>query len=339
MKKTTILDIARMANISPSSVSRVINDITGVKPETRRLVMEIINQTGYQLNPPANGLGKRKINVVGLIIGDVRNPFYADIMYYIQKILQHSGYHTIFFNSEYNNKKEIECLTVVKQIGFSGVIMITALQSTELSEVIDKFPCPVVLLNRLIENYNGSVVVLDNFQAGYMVTKHLIELGHPNIAFLAGPMNSTSSSQRVKGYLQALVNYSIPFKDDYIIQGDLTMDTGYQIARNIIPRINTFPSAIICGNDLMAIGFLNCCKEHNIHIPEDFSIAGFDDIFISRFQGIELTTIRQPTMKMAKKATELLLSKMKDPASPNQRIILEPELIIRRTTAMYHKPG
>lgn len=336
-KKITILDIARLANVSPSSVSRVVNGIPGVKPATRKLVMNIISETGYQPNTLASGLSKGKINIVGLILGDVRNPFYSDMTYYVQKSLQQAGYQAMLFDSEYNSKVELECLALSKQLGFSGVIMITAMDSQELKRTIDSLSFPVILLNRTIENFDGSFVILDNFQAGYIITKHLIELGHPSIGFLAGPKNSTSSSLRVQGYKQALVNYAIPYKDEYVIQGDLTMEKGYRVACNLIPRLDSFPSAIICGNDLMAIGFLNACHEHGVPVPERISVAGFDDINISSLLGIELTTIRQPSSEMGMKAAELMLAKIQDKDAPNQRIILDPELILRKTTAPFTK--
>lgn len=331
-KKLTISDIANLAGVSPASVSRVINGLPGVKPSIRKSIHSIIEETGYQPSTLASGLSRGKIKIIGLILGDIRNPFYADVTYYVQKQLQKYGFSTMLFSSEYDASKELEYISLANRLRFSGIIMISALNSEELNSAIENLSCPVVLLNRTIEKYQGCTVVMNNLRAGYILTEHLIELGHTSIAFLTGPLNSVASSNRVIGFRQALADHGIEINEEFVSVGDLKQDTGFKYGTQIIQRLDTFASAIICGNDSMAIGFLDACQSNGIKVPEDISVAGFDDISVSRLQCINLTTIRQPTEAMATRAVDLILYKINNPEGINQHVMLEPELIVRNST-------
>ncbi len=322
MKKYSIIEIAKLAEVSPASVSRVMNGLPGVKKENRNRILKIIEETGYQPNSIASSLSRGKTNIVGVILGDIRNPFYSDIAYNIQKSLEQANYQLMLFNSEYDENKELEYVMLSKDFSFAGIIMISALNSEVLNRSLCDLDCPVVLLNRSIENFNGSVVLLDNFSAGYSIARYLIELGHQNIAFLAGPKNSSASSARLKGFKEAMLYYSLPFKEEFIYQGDLKMESGYQVGLSMFSTHSDIPSAIICGNDLMAIGFLDACKEKGIQVPEQISITGFDDIDFAKIKGIDLTTVRQPPNEMGTKAVEFLLEKIKDKTAPNMRYII-----------------
>lgn len=332
MNNLTITDIAHLAGVSPATVSRVINKRPGVKNNIRKRVNEIIAEKGYVPSTLASGLSRGQTNIIGLILGDIRNPFYADLTYFAQKQLQNYGYNAMLFDSEYNSDKELECLIIANQLRFSGIIMTSALDSIDLIHTIDNLLCPVVLLNRTIENFNGSTVEMDNALAGYILTKHLIDLGHSSIAFLTGPKNSSSSSNRVLGFYKAMKEYRLPIIRDNIITGDLTQKTGYQVGLDIISNFHNYPSAIICGNDLMAIGLIDACLRNGIRVPEDISVAGFDDIKVSQLININLTTIKQPSSNMAIAAVDLILEKINDTECPNQHIVLEPELIVRGST-------
>jgi len=335
-KEYTIQDIARLAGVSASSVSRVINEIPGVNPTKRKLILKIIKDTGYYPNSLASALVKGKTNIVGLILGDIRNPFYAYLTNCVQKSLQEKGYIVMLFNSEYNGLMESECLSVAKRLGFAGIIMITAMNDKNLLDNINSLSCPVVLLNRTVKNFEGSAVVLDNFQAGYIAAMHLIDLGHSKIAFVSGPESSSSSESRLLGFRQAMQNCALPVNEDYIFEGDLTYEYGYDFADTYTSKLSKLPAAVICGNDLMAIGFLNRCAEKGIRVPEDISIMGFDDIFISDFAKINLTTITQPITKMGSQAVKLLLEKIQNPGRKGKQIVYKPELIKRGTTGPYH---
>ena len=340
MKNFSVKRIAQMTNSSPASVSRVINGQPGVKPETRSQILAYLQSINYPLQdnnrtvtPAAAHPTSKNLKSVALIIGDVRNPFYADITFHVQQRLNEAGYQVVLFNSEYNDEKEVDYLETSIHANFAGIIVATALETVEFNAIVEQSSCPIVLINRTVEGFSGSSVLLDNFQAGYTATKHLIELGHHRIAFVAGPVHSSTSQQRVQGYLQALENYALRAYPNDIIPGDLTLEAGYRAGRQLLKTPGSAVTGVICGNDMMAIGLIEACQELKVQIPEDLSIVGFDDIAISRLKSINLTTMRQPVEKMAQRTAEMMLRRITDPHWTAQRMILESELIIRGTTS------
>lgn len=333
--KYTISDVAKMLGVSRSTVSKAMNNAPGVGPEVRKRIIDFVEEIGYKPNTLARGLSRGRINIVALILGDVRNPFYSDLAFYIQKILNENGYMVMVFNSEYEEKKEIEFIKLTEQFNFAGLILITA-QSNDLKYALMKVEVPVVLVNRTFDDFTGDVVILDNFQAGYMATMHLMELGHTRIGFVAGHATSSSVSQRLQGYMQVLKNYHLPYKEDDVILRDLSFETGYNIAKEIIDDIRNKPSAFVIANDMSALGFMDCCKQYGVKIPEVLSIVSFDDIIFSSLKDIELTTVSQHVKEMSENTARLMLRKLKDPKAVSERVILEPTLIIRNTTCAYN---
>lgn len=333
--KYTISDVANMLGVSRSTVSKAINNAPGVGPEVRKKILDFVDEIGYRPNTLARGLSKGRINIVALIVGDVRNPFYSDLSFYIQKALNENGYMVMVFNTEYEEKKEIEFINLTERFNFAGLILISA-QSSDLKDVLKVIKVPVVLVNRTFDDFDGDAVFLDNFQGGYMAAMHLMELGHKRIGFVAGHVSSSSVRQRLNGYLQVLKNYYLPQSDDDIRMGDLKMETGYNIAQEIIKDIKNQPSAFILANDITALGFMQCCKENNVKIPEMISIVSFDDIIYASLKDIELTTVSQHVKEMGEQAARLMLKKLDDPSSKSEITILEPSLVVRKTTGPYN---
>ncbi len=335
-EKYTISDVAKIAGVSRSTVSRVLNDQPGVGAELRKKVLACIEEIGFKPNTLAKSLIKGHINIVALVFGDVRNPFYAELAFYIQKILNDNGYMVMAFNSEYDMKKEIEYIKMAVQFNFAGLILLTT-QTQEMKETLQNVQLPVVLVNRTFDTFHGDTVSLDNFQAGYMATKHLISLGHSSFAFLAGPMNSSSVKQRYNGFLQAQNSYQIPFDPEkHVFSGNLKMETGYELAKKYVAHLRELPSAVVISNDLMAIGFIDYCQKNHVDIPGMLSIISFDNINLSDLHAIGLTTISQKAKQMSEYAAKLFLRRIQEPDAPPEHILIEPELIVRKTTSTYN---
>ena len=233
--KYGISDVAEMLGVSKSTVSRVINGNEGVGPELRKKVMDFINEIGYQPNTIAQSLSKGRMNIVALILGDIRNPFYADLTFNIQRILNDNGYMVMVLNSEYNIDRELEFLKLTEQFNFAGLILITA-QEKAIEERLKNMEMPKVLVNRILPYYTGDSVLIDNFQAGYQATMHLIELGHRHIGFIKGPGVSSASSQRFAGYRQVLENYGFSFDEKCVFESDLKLETGRALAQTNRPE-------------------------------------------------------------------------------------------------------
>ncbi|MDK2798486.1 MAG: LacI family transcriptional regulator [Clostridiales bacterium] len=331
MKKITISDIAKIAGVSRSTVSRVLTNNPNVNPKTREKVRKVIDNYNYSPNSLARGLALGKINVIALIIGDIRNPYYAELTWVIENILNQNGYMVVLCDSEYDIEKEELYLKAAKQYGFAGVIMTSAMESDNLNALLKSMNCPVLLLNRYIKAFEGDVVILDNFAAGYIATRHLIELGHTEIGFLTGPVNSSSSMERFNGYKHALEVFDFEYHEDFITHGDLKMETGHKYGLSLLKKSNR-PTAVLAGNDLMAIGIMEAYKANGMTIPDHLSIVGFDDIPIASIASINLTTIRQPFNKLGNIVSDLILKRINNETSEYKKIIVNPELIVRGTT-------
>lgn len=331
--KLTISDIAKKAGVSRSTVSRVLTNNPNVNDETRAKIKSVIEESEYQPSSIARGLSLGRVNIIALIIEDIRNPFYSELTWVIERILSKNGYIVVLCDTEYNPEKEILYLKTAKQYGFAGVVMISAMESSSLISILGSIDCPVVLLNRYLKAFEGDVVVTDNFQGGYLATRHLIELGHNKIGMLTGPLDFSTHSDRHRGYKSALEAFNIDYREEYVVQSDLKMQGGYEYGLSLLEMGKNRPTAVFASNDLMAIGIMEAFKKNGLSVPEGLSIIGFDDIPIASTVGINLTTIRHPYNEIGEKAVELILTKINRKDEQNKKVIFSPKLIIRGSTS------
>lgn len=333
----TISEVAKMLGVSPSTVSRAMNDAPGVSDAVKQKVLAFVDEIGYRPNTIAQSLSRGRSNMVALILGDIRNPFYADLAFGIQKYLDNRGFIVTTFNSEYSYQKELQFMQYAQQYNYAGVILVTV-NSEEASKYLEKSDFPILLVNRVTQNYKGPLVVLDNFQAGYIAARHLINLGHKRIGFFSGHhKSSTASHQRFLGYKQALDNYQLEYNKDYcMFDLDWRMESGYNAAEKFFSSKNALrPSALLLANDLMALGFMDYCGKHDISIPDELSLISFDDIAYSSLAQIQLTTVSQHVGQMSETAGELMYELLTEPPKSPKRVILEPTLVERNTTKAY----
>lgn len=339
----TISQVAKMLGVSPSTVSRAMNNAPGVSDSVRKEILDFIDEIGYRPNTVAQSLSRGRSNMVALILGDIRNPFYADLAFGIQKALDSHGFIVTTFNSEYDYDKEQQFIQFARQYNYSGIILVTV-NSEEADKYLAHLDLPVLLVNRITKHYTGPLVVTDNFQAGYIAARHLINLGHRKIGFLAGQhKSSTASAQRFQGYRQALDNYQLEYHEEYcLFDLDWRMNTGYNAAQTIFSskkkKNASFPSAFLIANDLLALGFMDYCGDKAIRIPEDISIVSFDNIAYADLHQIQLTTVSQHVETMSLEAANLMLQLLTNPPKEPKRVIIEPTLIVRNTTGPYQEP-
>lgn len=326
----TIGDVAKMLGVSRASVSRALNDVPGVGDELRERIKAFAKEIGYTPNPLAKSLSTGRMDIIGLVFGDVRNPFYAELTFYIQKAFEECGYTVMIFNSEYDVEKEIKFLEMAKQFRLAGLVLFTAQSNMERAK-FDELDIPIVFVNRSLELMNYDSVLLDNFKAGYIAAMHLIELGHKRIGFIRGHVKSSASVQRFEGFCQALKTFYLPLEQEDIIEGDLKMSKGYELASEFWNR-ESRPSALVIANDMTALGFLDRCKELGVDIPKQLSVVSFDNIVFSNLKGIELTSVSQHVKEMGEKAVRLMIRRIENPQAEYERLILEPTLIVRNTT-------
>lgn len=333
MNKQTIVDIANLSGFSRATVSRVINGDINVKDSTRLAIENLITEVGYKPSTIARGLAKGHVDIFALILGDVRNPFFSDITYWVQNIMQERGYMVALFNSDFDADIEVSHMKALSDMNIAGIMLISSIVEKKHLLQLEKINIPIVTLHRQLRGIKSDSVMQDNFQASYMLTKHFIGLGHKRIAFLMGPSNSTSSIKRFEGYKQALLDGDITFDPSVVYKGDFKLETGFNIGLDYLVHLDRMPRGMICGNDYMAIGFLDACRLKGIKVPEEISIAGFDDIEIASLNSIQLTTVHHDIYEMCKSACDIMIDRVKNPTIAFKNIVYNPKLVIRNTTS------
>jgi LacI family transcriptional regulator len=328
--QVTIKDIAKTTGVSYATVSRALNGRSGVKENTRKLILEEAKKMGYQPNAIARGLVLKYTHTLALVIPDITNPFFPEIARGVEDAASLLGYSIFLCNTNWDVEKEKQYLKMLQEKRVDGVILHPAFGVEE--EYYNDFNIPIVLLNRIPSMGNYSSIEVDNVRGGFLAAKHLIEAGYKKLAFIGGSESSFSNSERQVGFKLALNKYKLKVDESLMLSGSFKSKSGYDNLLKLIKSDN-IPDAVFAGNDLIALGILHCAQEQGLRVPEDLGIIGFDDIPYADLPQVQLTTIAQPKYQMGKYAIELLLKELNDKTKREiKRIILEPELIIRKTT-------
>lgn len=339
-KKLTIADIAHAAGVSRATVSRVLANATSVKPETKDAVNQVIRDLSY--SPTA--LSKKAschfsdCHIVSVIIPSILNPFWGAFTSHIQKALLERGYAPCLYETYFDPDHEKKCVTHIRSSSSAAVIAVSTLSNSEIAEVYSPLNCSITFLDRALEGSSFNSVIQDNFQAGYLATRHLLELGHHKIAFIAGPKESYSSMNRVSGYFAALKNSFIPIDEDLVEYGEMSLKRGIDAGKHFCKNHANRPHALVIANDETAIGFIDQCRASGLHIPEDVSIVSFDDTQFANLHSFNLTSVHQPIDEMALASVEVALCHIgTDTKESERRILLQPNLIIRGTSTAFHE--
>ncbi len=336
----TIKDVAKQAGVSYATVSRALNNKSVVKSETRKNILNIARELNYRPNAIARGLVKKRTYSIGLIIPDITNPFFPEVASGVEDRANESGYSVFLCNTNWERNREIRYIYLLFEKRVDGIIIAPVSNSKKVDcfkGVLNK-DIPVVYLSNTPQDGEYNSVIIDNVRGAFLATKHLIESGYKEIGFIGAPDESLSIDERLEGYKLAFKEYGMEINNKYIKFGDFKQETGYKIIKRMITEGN-YPNAILAENDLLALGVMQGVKDMGLIIPEDVAVVGFDDIRLASFPEIQLTTVYQPKYKIGKIAIEILLEEIekKDEAKVNintinKRIVLEPDLIIRKSS-------
>ncbi len=331
-----IRDIARIAGVGVSTVSRVINNHPDVKEQTRERVLEIIRENNYIPNNSARNLKKNNTKNIGVLIKGVFNPFFSEMLDLISKRISKAGYSMILEHHDYLSDDEMSNLiSIIKEKRLQGVICLGGNFTEVKNDDFDEINVPVVLtsINHKYgkELSNFSSVSIDNEKSAYSATKYLIDCGHKNIAIILGDEYDIGISyRREAGYLKALNDNGIQFNKEYKILGNYNYRGAYDKTIKFLEDHNEV-TAIFAISDIMAVGCAKAIKDKGLVVGKDISIMGFDGMDISEFYNPTITTVIQPKVEMAKISVDLLLDLMAN-KTENKHIILNTELIIREST-------
>jgi LacI family transcriptional regulator len=329
-KYVTIRDIAERAGVSINTVSRALNNKPDISEETRRKILKIAQELGYVKNATASSLRSKQTNIVGVIIADSANPFYAEVLKGIEAASRKYGYQIMLMNTERIYENEEKAIEVLLQRRVDG-LLITPVQdkSDDIRALIER-KVPFVIVGRHFEELEVDEIHSDEVKGGYLATRHLIERGRKNIIMISGYLFKSAAYMRLEGYRKALKEYGIPFSEKMIIETDIDIESGYRAMREAIEKGLEF-DAVFCYNDLLAFGAIKALKECGYRIPEDVAVVGYDDIVYSSFVCPSLTTVRIKKFEMGFEAFRMLLQRLKGRRKRRKRVILDVELVVRES--------
>jgi DNA-binding LacI/PurR family transcriptional regulator len=329
--KTTIYDVAKKAGVSIATVSKVINNTGNMRPATRRRVTDVMEEMNYYPSVMASALTGKRTQTLGLLVPDISNPFFSEMARMIEDRAHEKGMSVIMCSTDEDPEKEKKYLQLLQRKQVDGFIVASSFHDKSLLHGLMKNKVPFVMLTQDDASLDVSKVSVDDYKGGYEATSYLMENGHRNIAIFAE--HAHSSKIRIYGCREAFEMHGIECREENIFQMTGTISSGRKFFREIFSRKEAeFPTAIFACNDLIAIGIIQEAKEQGIRIPEDLSLIGFDNTILASTTVPGLTTVAQPIEAMGKRIVDVLIDEIKEGASMKERVLFNPELIIRGTT-------
>lgn len=325
-------DVAELAGVSISTVSRVVNKTVSVDKETRRLVEEAIRATGYRPNLLATGLRSRSGKLIGLAVPEIAHHSFELFIQYTEEYVRANEYGLILGDTKNDPETEATFIDNLIRRSVDGIIFIRVSDESRALEMLDSTSIPYVVLDRGATSANAPTVVMDNVAAGKLAAKYLLSLGHRRCACLTGPLNVPLCRERLSGFVETIETAGIEYTQEWTFEGDFKFQTGVEMAKQVT-KITPRVTAVWAQNDLMGIGLISGLFDQGWSVPADLSVVGVDDITTCRMIRPRLTTVRQPFQAMCKAAVDLLLRQRQVGNPVPERIVLPTELVIRESTA------
>ncbi|MEG0711210.1 MAG: LacI family DNA-binding transcriptional regulator [Niameybacter sp.] len=326
----TIKDVAKRAQVSVATVSRVLNHDQRVKPETKEAVEKVIDELGYSPNLLGRNLRRSSTYNILVLLPTISNQFYSAIIKGIREEMTTLGYNVMIGITDLDVNVEMKHIQLLENKLVDGIIFFTPqIDSVTLTKFGQMYP--VIQCSEYVEGAKLSLVSIDNKQAAYDATKYLIQLGNKHIALVTSEKSYTSSKLREEGFREALREHQIPINEELIYYADYTPHSGIEAAKALLLKRQP-PTAIFTISDSLAICVIQGLKACGKKVGEDIDVIGFDNTFISKFYEPTITTVSQPRLEMGKQAARLLLNKIQNIGSENETIFLPHELMIREST-------
>ncbi len=334
MARVTIRDVANKAGVSTTTVSHVVNETRFVEETTRIRVQEVIQELGYKVNVAARSLRAGKTQTLGLVIPDASNLFFAEFSRKIEDFGFKAGYNVIICNTDNKSDKESAYLEALVSKQVDGVIFISSGGDVNHLRTLAENEIPVVIADRELPMDLADVVLLDNEQAGFDITNHLLTLNHREIACITGPSNFSPSRQRLTGFVRAHKEWGVSYHPELITFGKFSLTSGFTSFDQIWQQ-DLKPTALFVFSDMMAIGAMKNAHSKGVRVPEDLSVVGFDNIELASACVPSLTTYEQPVEAMAETIVDLMLDRIKNKSMRARKVMFRGSLIIRESTGSY----
>jgi LacI family transcriptional regulator len=336
----TVTDVAHAARVSRATVSRVLNRYPHVRPAVRARVERAMQALGYRPDEVARSLARRETRTLGLVVADITNPFYAETARAIVETARDHGYNVVLCNTDNRPALQEEYVEVLRQRRVDGIILGSVFLADPVAEGLIAAGYPCLMFNRRLRARRGNFIVLDNVRASRDLTRHLLGLGHRRIGFVGGLRNVSTAADRLRGYRMAVRAAGFPEDAGLVRSGSFAAE-GARLAAGGLLKLDDRPTAIVAGNDLMALGAIRAAGEAGLQVPGGVAVVGFDDIEIAGHPAIQLTTMAQQKAEMGRLAALGMLDIIRDPRRfarlPLQQV-LAPTLIVRRTCGALAEP-
>jgi len=328
----TIKDVAKLAGVSVATVSRVINNSPKASDASRQAVFSAMEELQYHPNANARALAQQSTETLGLVVGDVSDPFFGAVVKAVDEIAWQTGNFLLIGNGYHNEEKErLAIEQLMRHRCAALVVHAKKIPDEELEKLMQQMP-GMVLINRSLPAFQQRCIALDDRYGAWLATRHLIQQGHDQIAFICSTHTISDAEERLQGYYDALREHSLPCNDRLVAFGEPDEVGGEQAMTELLGRGKNF-TAVACYNDSMAAGALAVLSDNGIRVPEEMSLIGFDDVLVSRYVRPRLTTVRYPIVTMAQQAAELALALANNQPLPEVTNTFNPTLVRRHSVS------
>jgi len=330
MGRTTIEDISKITGFSIKTISRVINQESGVREKTREKILKIIEEYNYSPNIFAKNLKENKSYSIGLIVHNITNPYMPQLIETIEREISTTRYNILLSISDINEKSKRNCIRTMIDKMVDGIIMTNVYKENYSDlEYLKKIGIPLVFVLNRLPNFECDYVGADFYFGSIKMMQYLFSIGLKKIAFITGSPDNISNLERLKAYKDFLLGHGIPYDDSLVETGNFKYEGGFDAFNKLISN-NDDIEAIFCVNDFTALGAMNAAKKAKFKVPEDIMIVGFNDMQFASHSNIKLTTMRIPILKMARTAVEILFDQINGGKQTCKKVILKPELVVRQ---------
>ena len=326
----TIKDVARLAGVSVATVSRVINDSPKASESSRLAVKNAMETLNYHPNANARALAQQSTETVGLVVGDVSDPFFGAMVKAVEQVASATGNFLLIGNGYHNEQKERKAIEqLIRHRCGALVVHAKMIPDDDLISLMKQMP-GMVLINRIVPGYEQRCVALDDRYGAWLATRHLIQQGHTRIGYLCSNHAISDADDRLQGYYDALKEHDLPCNERLVTFAEPDESGGEQAMTELLGRGKNF-TAVACYNDSMAAGAMGVLNDNGIDVPQEISLIGFDDILVSRYVRPRLTTVRYPIVTMATQAAELALALAENRPLPEITHLFNPTLVRRHS--------
>lgn len=329
----TMKDVARLAGVSTSTVSHVINNNRFVSEAVREKVTSAVSQLNYAPSALARSLKLNQTRTIGMLLTASSNPFYSEVVRGVERSCYERGYSLVLCNTEGDEDRMNRSLETLLQKRVDGLLIMCTESHLPSAELLNRYPSiPSVMMDWAPFEGSSDIIQDNSLLGGEMATRHLIARGYTRIACIAGPQDKTPARLRLEGYRQAMASAGLPVPEGYIVRSDFEFQGGFN-AMNTLLSLNPLPQAVFTCNDAMAVGVYHALYQAGMSIPGDMAVMGYDDIELARYMTPPLSTIHQPKDELGELAIDTLLHRLAAPGGSQQLLVLTPELMERASVA------